>query len=260
MTERLQPTVPAIERRAGGRRGPGRRVSGRAERSPPSPALDGPRRDRSRRSSGFPAEEIGGRRPGATWRVDAGPRHPPLPPCPGRSLKRADRVGAGALVLAGVAANVSLLLSWAPGEGPAGLALVQRGVEALGSGAAGPADSGLWQPLVVVVERRPPGRSRPAAARPRAGPSAGRGARADRPLAAAAAVILLMADTGWRSTGSAPVMWCAVAVPVLGLLGSLKAMLSAPLVALAPSSSSLRPRRRPLPRASRVRHRRRSVS
>ena len=29
-------------------------------------------------------------------------------------------------------------------------------------------------------------------------------------------------------------MWCAVAVPVLGLLGSLKAMFTAPLVTLDP--------------------------
>ena len=51
-------------------------------------------------------------------------------------MRRADPVAAGALVLAGVAANVSLLLSWSPGDGPTGLTLVQRGVEALSSGPA----------------------------------------------------------------------------------------------------------------------------
>src|SRR5688572_29972976 len=65
------------------------------------------------------------------------------------ALRRADRFGAGALVLAGVAANVSLSLSWSPGEGPSGIWLVQRGVEGLGGGAW--ALGSIWQPFVVVL-------------------------------------------------------------------------------------------------------------
>jgi hypothetical protein len=146
-------------------------------------------------------------------------------------LRRADPVGAASLVLAGVAANVSLLLSWSPNEGPTGLALVQRGVEALGSD-AGAARAGVWEPPVVVL-------------------SGGLfillgllllvPARAHRflgvlalivALAAAAAVVLLMLGSDLVDDRLGPGMWCAVAVPVLGLLGALKAMLTAPLVTL----------------------------
>jgi hypothetical protein len=146
-------------------------------------------------------------------------------------VRRADPLGATPLVLAGVAANVSLLLSWAPGEGPSGLTLVQGGARALGSGPAGDA---LWQPFVVVLC---------------GGLLVVLGflmmvpARAHRlvgvlalvvTLGAAAAVVLLAVDTGLADEQFGPGLWCAVAVPVLGLLGALKAMLTAPLVSLAP--------------------------
>ncbi len=147
-------------------------------------------------------------------------------------LRRADRIGGGALVLAGVAANVSLSLSWSPGEGPTGLSLVQRGVEGLGSGTGGWALSGVWQPFAVVLS---------------GGLLVLLGflllvpARAHRlvgvlalavSLAAATAVALLMADGGWGPDQFGPGLWCAVAVPILGTLGSLKAMLTAPQVVL----------------------------
>jgi len=38
--------------------------------------------------------------------------------------------------------------------------------------------------------------------------------------------------TGWEIDRFGPGMWCAVAVPVLGMLGALKAMLTAPRVTL----------------------------
>jgi hypothetical protein len=147
-------------------------------------------------------------------------------------LRRADPIGAGALVLAGVAANVSLSLSWAPGEGPSGLSLVQRGGEALHAGLAESARSGVWPPLVVVLS----GGLLvllgflllvPAHAHRLLGVLALVVA-----LAAAAAVIVLAADIGWRVDGFGPGLWCAVAVPVLGVLGALKAMLTPPLVAV----------------------------
>jgi hypothetical protein len=149
-------------------------------------------------------------------------------------LRRADRFGAGALVLAGVAANVSLSLSWSAGAGPAGLSLVQQGVEALGSGVGEAALSGVWQPLVVVLS---------------GGLLVLLGllllvpARAHRlvgvlalvvALVAATAVAVLIVDSGGGLDRFGPGMWCAVAVPVLGVLGSLKAMLTAPRVTLAP--------------------------
>ena len=146
-------------------------------------------------------------------------------------VRRADPIAAGALVLSGVAANVSLVLSWAPGDGPTGLTLVRRGVEALGAGAA---PSGVWQPPVVVVS----GFILVLLGFLMLAPS-----RAHRlvgvlaltvALAAAAAVILLIADLGLTADQFGPGMWCAVAVPVLGVLGSVKAMLTAPRVTLSP--------------------------
>jgi hypothetical protein len=146
-------------------------------------------------------------------------------------LRRADRFGGGALVLAGVAANVSLTLSWSPGEGATGLSLVQRSVEAFGSGVSAWMDSGLWQPFVVVLS---------GGLLVLLGVMMLVPARAHRlvgvlalvvSLAAAGAVVVLVSD-GWGVERFGPGMWCAVAVPVLGLAGSLKAMLTAPLVAL----------------------------
>jgi hypothetical protein len=150
------------------------------------------------------------------------------------TLRRADRFGAGALVLAGVAANVSLSLSWSPGEGPSGLWLVQRGVEGLSFGGGTFALGSIWQPFVVVLC---------------GGLLVLLGflllipARAHRlvgvlallvSLGAAAAVVLLLVDGGWGADSFGPGLWCAVAVPILGALGSLKAMLTAPLVTVAP--------------------------
>jgi hypothetical protein len=150
------------------------------------------------------------------------------------ALRRSERIGGGALVLAGVAANMSLSLPWSSGEGFTGLTLVQRGVEVLTSGMGATVSRGVWQPLVVVLC---------------GGLLVALGllmlipARAHRllgvlalivSLAAAAAVVVLMADGGWGADQFGPGMWCAVAVPVLGALGALKAMLTAPLVTLHP--------------------------
>ena len=53
-------------------------------------------------------------------------------------------------------------------------------------------------------------------------------------LAAATAVVLLIVESGLADDRFGPGMWCAVAVPVLGVLGALKAMLTAPRVTLGP--------------------------
>jgi len=192
---------------------------------------------------------LGGRRPG--WDVPAiylehnapqgriaDMRHPAADRPELTVVRRPEAFGAGALVLAGVAANVSLSLSWSPGEGPTGLSLVQRGGEALDSGVAASVRSDVWEPLVVVLC---------------GGLLVLLGflllvpARAHRlvglvalvvSLAATAAVLFVVSDVGWRVDGFGPGTWCAVAIPVLGLLGSLKAMLTAPRVTLAPSSTA----------------------
>ena len=176
---------------------------------------------------GFPAERVE-------------PDHVPIPSSPpavSRApalvvLRRADPIGATALVLAGVAANVSLSLPWPPGDGPSGLSLVERGARDLGGG---PAAEALWQPFAVVLC---------------GGLLVVLGflmmvpARAHRlvgvlalvvSLSAAAAVVLLITDTDLADARFGPGLWCAAAVPVLGLLGALKAMLTAPLLTLTPA-------------------------
>jgi hypothetical protein len=228
MTERAQPTGSG--HRTARRRTPLSR-SGRARSAPTIPVPPPPpRRDALPEGEptllGFPAEF-----PEDDDRDEPPLAHaePDLSPPQLVFVRRADPFAAAALVLAGVAANVSLSLSWSPGEGPSGLSLVRRGVEALGSGEL---ESGTWQPVVVVLS---------------GGLLVLLGllllvpARAHRlvgllalvvSLAAAAAVVLLIADTGLADDRFGPGMWCAVAVPVLGLLGALKAMLTVPLVRL----------------------------
>jgi hypothetical protein len=236
MPERVQPT--GSRPRTARRRTPLSRT-GRARSAPTIPVPAPPPRQELPEAQptllGFPAE----------FAEDDDQDDPPLPEAtPDGALtapelvfvRRADPFAAGALVLAGVAANVSLSLSWSPGEGPSGLSLVQRGVEAFGSGDI---DNGTWQPVVVVLS---------------GGLLVLLGllllvpARAHRfvgllalvvSLAAATAVVLLMVDTGLADDRLGPGMWCAVAVPVLGVLGALKAMLTVPLVRLDASTGPM---------------------
>jgi hypothetical protein len=148
-------------------------------------------------------------------------------------LPHAEGVGGLLLVLAGVAAGVSLRLPWMKG-GATGLALVGRAVDVLGSGVGELGGSGLWQPLAVVL-------------------SGGvlfllglvlfRPARTHRvvgvlallvALAAAAGVLVLLADAYWTAAELDLGVWFAVAVPALGVLGAIKAMLTAPRVTVEP--------------------------
>lgn len=231
MTERLK-QPHGSDRRSASRRSPRSRaeLAWSAPTVPPTaPGVGAPASEPT--ILGFPAEvaeDTGGTatvQPAAT--AEDATSHPAL-----TVLRRPDVWAAGALVLAGVAANVSLSLSWSPGDGPTGLTLVQRGGEALDAGIAASVRSGMWEPLVVVLC---------------GGLLVLLGflllvpARAHRmigvlallvALAAAAAVVLLASDVGWQLDRFGPGMWCAVAVPVLGVVGALKAMLTAPLVTL----------------------------
>jgi hypothetical protein len=175
---------------------------------------------------GFPAEVA----PDDGADIPAGA--PELPRSPALVIvRRADPLAATPLVLAGVAATVSLLLPWSSGDGPTGLSLVDRGARDLGSGAAGDA---LWQPFAVVLcggilvvlgfLMMVPARAHRAI---------GVLALAVA-LGAAASVAVLVVDTDLATERFGPGLWCAAAVPVLGLLGALKAMLTAPRVLLAP--------------------------
>jgi hypothetical protein len=230
MTERLQP--PRGSGHPARRRPPRRTGVRRDARTIPVPRPTTAPAESEPNLFGLPAEIV----PDDDAERSAGDEGPAvLPAHLGLvAVRRADRTAGGALVLAGVAANMSLSLSWSPGEGFTGLTLVQRGVEVLTSGMAGSVDSAVLQPLVVVLC---------GGLLVVLGFLALIPARAHRlvgllalsvALAAAAAVAVLMADGGWGPDQFGPGMWCAVAVPVLGALGALKAMLTAPQMTVRP--------------------------
>jgi hypothetical protein len=144
------------------------------------------------------------------------------------ALKRPDAFAALMLVLAGVAAAISLFLNWLSGEDESGLDLVREGFDRFGEGIGEVFSTGFWQPLMIVL---------------------GGGlllifgllmfvpAKTHRflgilalivSLAALAAVIVPLARAGWDFGEFDLGFWFAIAVPILGLLGSLKALLSGP--------------------------------
>lgn len=150
------------------------------------------------------------------------------------TLMRADPVAGIALVLAGVAAAASLWLPWRQGSADTGLALVLRGLGVAGSGVGDLGPTGFWQPLAIVlggglllllgVLLFLPERTH----------------RFVGVLAllvatgAAAGVLFQVAQADWSAARFDLGMWCAVAVGALGVLGSLKAMLTAPRVTTKP--------------------------
>jgi hypothetical protein len=138
------------------------------------------------------------------------------------AVRRPDAAAALLLVLAGVAAGMSLLLRWLSGRDDRGMRLVRRGLEEIGS----LGDTGFWQPLAVVLGGAalfvlgllmclPARRHR----------ALGGAALAVTALAAAG-VLVPLAQDGWRGGGFAVGFWFAAAVPVLGLLGAGKALLT----------------------------------
>jgi hypothetical protein len=138
------------------------------------------------------------------------------------AFRRPDVAAALLLVLAGVAAGISLLVRWLASRDDSGLELVRRGFSEFGH----LGDTGFWQPLAVVLGGGAllllgllmfiPARTH-----------RGLGAVALLVTALAAAGVLVpIAQNGWGLGGFGPGFWFALAVPVLGLLGSLKALLT----------------------------------
>jgi hypothetical protein len=138
------------------------------------------------------------------------------------------------MVLAGVAAVVSLALPWAHGDGATGWSRCRQGTAVLGTGIGPLSHGSLWEPLAVV--------------------SAGLlllvlgllvwlPARSHRTLGVLALVLAALAGTGavvplagagWDAGRFGIGTWFAVAVAGLGLLGALKAMLTAPRLTVRP--------------------------
>ena len=144
-------------------------------------------------------------------------------------VRRPDGLAGLLLILAGIAAGVSLLLRWLPGSELTGWDLVRRGFDDFTAG--GTAEllaDGFWQPMAVVLG---------GAVLFLLGLLMALPARSHRflgllallvALVAAAGVLVPLAAVGWDPDTIDTGFWFAVAVPVLGLLGALKALLTGP--------------------------------
>jgi hypothetical protein len=152
------------------------------------------------------------------------------------AVRRSDGFAGILLVLAGVAAAVSLLLDWVAEESASGLDLLKAGFDTLAESLGDVFSTGIWQPLAIIL---------------------GGGllfilgllilvpAKTHRflgvlallvSLCVAAGVLVPLARAGWDFGNFDLGFWFAIAVAVLGLLGSLKALLSGPKFATTSSS------------------------
>ena len=140
------------------------------------------------------------------------------------ALRGPESLGGLLLILAGIVAAISLVLDWIDGDDVSGWGLVRGGFDDLG----GIFDTGLWQPLAIVL---------------------GGGVlfvlgilmwlpmRSHRVLGllallvsgvVIAGLLVPLQDADWDLGAFGPGFWCGIAVGVLGLLGSLKALLTGP--------------------------------
>ncbi len=142
------------------------------------------------------------------------------------AVRRPDVLAGLLLLLAGVAAAISLILRWLTGESVTGWNLVRDGFAAFGDGIGEVFSSGLWQPLAIVLG---------------GGVLAVLGllafvpARSHRFLGllallvsatVVAAVLVPLARASWDFSEFDIGFWFAIAVAGLGLLGALKAVLT----------------------------------
>lgn len=131
-----------------------------------------------------------------------------------------ESLGGLLLILAGIAAAVSLALDWLADVDGTGWDLVRDGFEDLDS----IVDTGLWQPLAVVLG---------GGVLLLLGIAMWLPARSHRFLGLLGmlvsglvvwAVLVPLQDADWELGTFGPGFWCAIAVAVLGVLGSLKAL------------------------------------
>jgi hypothetical protein len=201
----------------------GNRDDWRSQTTPGLQPVGSARDDAGRQDAGYAA----GGQPGGGYSGAARHTTPEYSTRP-VTVRRADTFASLLLILAGIAAAVSLLLRWLPGSDLTGWDLVRRGVEDAREGFGELIDTGFWQPLAVI---------------------GGGGvlfllgllvvlpAKTHRflgvlallvSLTAAAGVLVPLADAGWDAAEIDTGFWFAVAVPALGLLGALKAMFTGP--------------------------------
>ena len=140
-------------------------------------------------------------------------------------VRRPDSLASLLLLLAGIAAGVSLLLRWLPVSDLTGWDLVRRGLDdAADGGVAELFANGFWQPMAVVLG---------GAVLFVLGLLVVLPAHSHRflgvlallvSLVAGAGILVPLAAQGWDADSIDTGFWFAVAVPVLGLLGALKAL------------------------------------
>jgi hypothetical protein len=149
-------------------------------------------------------------------------------------LRSPDGSAGSLLLVAGAAGGVSLFLPWVQHGEALGLTLVQQGVDLAGSGFGALADRGL---LLAM------GTSAGGAVLFLLGLLAFRPARTHRAtgvvalavsLAVATGLVVRVADGDWDAVLTDPGALCAVLLAAFGLLGALKAMLTAPEVSAGP--------------------------
>jgi hypothetical protein len=140
--------------------------------------------------------------------------------------RRQDPVASLLLLVSGIAAGISLVLRWLADRDVTGLSLVRDGFSELGRGIGGVLSTGYVQPLTVVLGGGvlfllgllllvPARRHR----------AVGLLALVVA-LLVAVAVLVPLAIAGWDLGFFGVGFWFAIAVPVLGLLGGLKALLT----------------------------------
>ena len=140
------------------------------------------------------------------------------------AVRGPDALGGLLLILAGIAAAISLLLDWLADDDVSGWGLVLRGFDDLG----GILGNGMWQPLAIVLG---------GGVLLLLGFALWLPARAHRFLGAlallvtgvvVAALLVPLFAEDWNLGAFGIGFWFALAVGVFGLLGSLKAVLTRP--------------------------------
>lgn len=144
------------------------------------------------------------------------------------AFRRPDAVAGLLLVLAGVAAGVSLLLHWVTANDLTGGGLLRSAWHELRTAPSEFVTTGLWQPAAAVVGGLVLGVLGLLMFVP---------ARTHRTLGllallvslgAGAGVLVALSGAGWQVARFQTGFWLAAAVPVLGALGALKAMMTGP--------------------------------
>jgi hypothetical protein len=163
---------------------------------------------------------------GATAYSASAPPEPTSPVYSERpvAFRHPESLGGLLLILAGIAAAISLLLDWLADDDISGYSLVREGFDDLD----GIFSTGLWQPMAIVLG---------GGLLLLLGIAMWLPLRTHRflgvlglvvSLVIAAAVLIPLADADWDLGFFAVGFWFGIAVAVLGLLGSLKAMLTGP--------------------------------